>query len=262
MSAIPGLSRFSGRACPGNPNTSLTPACRSVPRPLRLFGEYKAGSGGSEMASVWLQEPSRMSYMEEEVSLAKVPLFHAHIPWPSLRQEQGPEDRHDAQRRTSALFLPARHQRGCARPGPVRSRRKELDEAVQLHGGLRETAGDDGRHAGAALGRHEVPDHRCHAGCPARGLRARRAARDGLCRRPDRDRAGRVLLDGRTIAKMLDAADLEPGDVVLEIGCGLGYCTALLAHIADAVVAVEQDERSRRGGRTTCPITGSTMPRW
>jgi hypothetical protein len=31
---------------------------------------------------------------------------------------------------------------------------------------------------------------------------------------------GRVLLDGRTIAKMLDAADLEPGDVVLEIGCG------------------------------------------
>jgi protein-L-isoaspartate(D-aspartate) O-methyltransferase len=53
---------------------------------------------------------------------------------------------------------------------------------------------------------------------------------------------GRVLLDGRTIAKMLDAADLEPGDVVLDIGCGLGYCTALLAHIADAVVAVEQDE--------------------
>jgi protein-L-isoaspartate(D-aspartate) O-methyltransferase len=52
----------------------------------------------------------------------------------------------------------------------------------------------------------------------------------------------RVLLDGRTIAKMLDAADLEPADVVLEIGCGLGYCTALLAHIADAVVAVEQDE--------------------
>jgi hypothetical protein len=31
---------------------------------------------------------------------------------------------------------------------------------------------------------------------------------------------GRALLDARTIAKMLDAADLEPGDVVLEIGCG------------------------------------------
>jgi protein-L-isoaspartate(D-aspartate) O-methyltransferase len=29
---------------------------------------------------------------------------------------------------------------------------------------------------------------------------------------------GRVLLEARTIAKMLDAADLEPGDVVLEVG--------------------------------------------
>ncbi|WP_442639963.1 protein-L-isoaspartate O-methyltransferase family protein, partial [Roseicyclus sp.] len=53
---------------------------------------------------------------------------------------------------------------------------------------------------------------------------------------------GRMLLDPRTIAKMLDAADLEPGDAVLEIGCGLGYTTALLAHIVEAVVAVEEDE--------------------
>jgi protein-L-isoaspartate(D-aspartate) O-methyltransferase len=53
---------------------------------------------------------------------------------------------------------------------------------------------------------------------------------------------GRTLLDARTIAKMLDAADLEPGDAVLEIGCGLGYTTALLAHMVEAVVAVEEDE--------------------
>jgi protein-L-isoaspartate(D-aspartate) O-methyltransferase len=52
---------------------------------------------------------------------------------------------------------------------------------------------------------------------------------------------GRSLLDARTIAKMLDAADLERGDAVLEIGCGLGYTTALLAHMVDAVVAVEED---------------------
>jgi protein-L-isoaspartate(D-aspartate) O-methyltransferase len=61
---------------------------------------------------------------------------------------------------------------------------------------------------------------------------------------------------------MLDAADLEPGDVVLELGCGLGYCTALLAHIADAVVAVEQDESLAAEAESTCPITGSTMPPW
>ncbi|KPQ17788.1 MAG: protein-L-isoaspartate(D-aspartate) O-methyltransferase [Rhodobacteraceae bacterium HLUCCO18] len=52
---------------------------------------------------------------------------------------------------------------------------------------------------------------------------------------------GRALLDARTIAKMLDAADLEPGDVVLEIGSGTGYCTALLARLVEAVVAVEED---------------------
>jgi protein-L-isoaspartate(D-aspartate) O-methyltransferase len=52
---------------------------------------------------------------------------------------------------------------------------------------------------------------------------------------------GRQLLDGRVIAKMLEAADLEPGDAVLEIGCGLGYTTALLAHMVEAVVAVEED---------------------
>lgn len=52
---------------------------------------------------------------------------------------------------------------------------------------------------------------------------------------------GRDLLDARTIAKMLDAAELDPTEAVLEIGCGLGYTTALLAHICEAVIAVEED---------------------
>jgi protein-L-isoaspartate(D-aspartate) O-methyltransferase len=52
---------------------------------------------------------------------------------------------------------------------------------------------------------------------------------------------GRSLLDARTIAKMLDAGDLERSDAVLEIGCGLGYTTALLSHMVEAVVAVEED---------------------
>jgi protein-L-isoaspartate O-methyltransferase len=41
---------------------------------------------------------------------------------------------------------------------------------------------------------------------------------------------------------------------------GLGYCTALLAHIADAVVAVEQDALAAEAEDDACPITGSTMP--
>ncbi|AHM02585.1 Protein-L-isoaspartate O-methyltransferase [Roseibacterium elongatum DSM 19469] len=51
----------------------------------------------------------------------------------------------------------------------------------------------------------------------------------------------RQLLDARTTAKMLDALDLDPTDVVLEIGSGLGYITALLSRMVEAVVAVEED---------------------
>lgn len=53
--------------------------------------------------------------------------------------------------------------------------------------------------------------------------------------------AGRVMLEARTLAKMLDALDIQPTDVVLDLGCGLGYSTAVIARFADAVVAVEDD---------------------
>ena len=52
---------------------------------------------------------------------------------------------------------------------------------------------------------------------------------------------GRVMLEPRTLAKMLEAADIQPDDVVLDLGCGLGYSTAILARLADFVVAVEDD---------------------
>lgn len=52
---------------------------------------------------------------------------------------------------------------------------------------------------------------------------------------------GRVLLEPRTIAKMLDALDIQPDELVLDLGCGLGYTAALVARLAEAVVAVEED---------------------
>lgn len=51
----------------------------------------------------------------------------------------------------------------------------------------------------------------------------------------------RVILEARTFGKMLDAIDIQPTDVVLDLGCGLGYSTAVLAQMADFVVAVEDD---------------------
>jgi protein-L-isoaspartate(D-aspartate) O-methyltransferase len=52
---------------------------------------------------------------------------------------------------------------------------------------------------------------------------------------------GRVLLDPRVFAKLLDALDPGPGDLVLDLGCGLGYSTAVIARMAEAVVALESD---------------------
>jgi protein-L-isoaspartate(D-aspartate) O-methyltransferase len=51
---------------------------------------------------------------------------------------------------------------------------------------------------------------------------------------------GRVMLEPRTLAKLLDGLDVQPGERVLDLGPGLGYSAALLAELAGEVVAVEE----------------------
>ncbi len=53
--------------------------------------------------------------------------------------------------------------------------------------------------------------------------------------------ASRFILDPRTFAKMLDAVSIHPDDLVLDVACGTGYSTAIIAHLAQAVVALEDD---------------------
>ena len=52
---------------------------------------------------------------------------------------------------------------------------------------------------------------------------------------------GRLMLEPRTLAKMLDALDVQRNELVLDIGCGLGYSAAVIARLAEAVVGVESD---------------------
>ncbi len=52
---------------------------------------------------------------------------------------------------------------------------------------------------------------------------------------------GRVLLDPRTFAKLLQLANLERTDLVLDIAPGTGYSSAVLGQLCDAVVSVEED---------------------
>ena len=53
---------------------------------------------------------------------------------------------------------------------------------------------------------------------------------------------GRYIMEPSPLAKLLQLARIGKDDVVLEIGCGAGYATALLSHLAGSVVAVESNE--------------------
>ena len=44
---------------------------------------------------------------------------------------------------------------------------------------------------------------------------------------------GRCLLKPRVLAKLLQVANIRPTDRVLDVGCGLGYSSALLARLGD-----------------------------
>jgi len=52
---------------------------------------------------------------------------------------------------------------------------------------------------------------------------------------------GRFLMEPLVFGKLLQAADIRKEDVVLDIGCATGYSTAVLAHLAATVVALESD---------------------
>lgn len=67
---------------------------------------------------------------------------------------------------------------------------------------------------------------------------------------------GRVILEPRSFAKMLEAAELQPEDVVLDLGCGLGYSTAVLARMVQFVIALEEDETRAQDAQTLLSSRG------
>lgn len=53
---------------------------------------------------------------------------------------------------------------------------------------------------------------------------------------------GRMLMAPRIFAKMIEAADIHPDDLVLELCPASGYSTAVIASMAEMVVAIEPDD--------------------
>ena len=67
----------------------------------------------------------------------------------------------------------------------------------------------------------------------------------------------RVVLDPRTLAKILDALDIQQDELVLDIGSALGYSAAVIAHMAQAVVAVEEDSEMATEAQSLLPELGA-----
>ena len=54
----------------------------------------------------------------------------------------------------------------------------------------------------------------------------------------------RCMMAPMTLAQLINAADVEDGNIVLDIGCTTGYSSAILARLAEAVVAWNAMPRS------------------
>ena len=68
---------------------------------------------------------------------------------------------------------------------------------------------------------------------------------------------GRFLMEPIVFARLLQAAAIEPNDIVLDLGCGTGYSTAVLARLANAVVAIEPDPDLRARAETVMAKIGA-----
>jgi protein-L-isoaspartate(D-aspartate) O-methyltransferase len=51
---------------------------------------------------------------------------------------------------------------------------------------------------------------------------------------------GQTISQPYIVAAMIEAAKVQPGDHVLEVGAGSGYAAAVLGQIADSVIAIER----------------------
>lgn len=74
------------------------------------------------------------------------------------------------------------------------------------------------------------------------------AATDGL--------APRYVMEPSPLAKLLQAAEIGADEVVLDVGAGTGYASAIISRLAKSVVALESDENLASSAKTVLAEQG------
>lgn len=67
---------------------------------------------------------------------------------------------------------------------------------------------------------------------------------------------GRYLMEPMILARLVQAAQISPEDVVLEVGTGTGYGAAVMSRLAGTVVALESDPALVKAATTTLAALG------
>lgn len=67
---------------------------------------------------------------------------------------------------------------------------------------------------------------------------------------------GRFLLDPRSFSKLVELAEIEPTDRILDVGCASGYSTAVLSRLAHDTIGLEEDAELVRVASDLLPALG------
>lgn len=66
----------------------------------------------------------------------------------------------------------------------------------------------------------------------------------------------RFMLKPMVLARMIEALEIEPGAKALDVACGLGYASAVMARLGADVVALESSEAAAAAARERLAVLG------